>query len=110
MWSLKEKKLRKYVFFYCNRNSQGFEEKEKEEKKEVMETVSETEQNSKSSQSCEETLAYTPQAKSGPSFTYESTMRDETHTAGPAACNQVGFKCYSYLERVWHYMAKSLLL
>ncbi|XP_060755038.1 aprataxin and PNK-like factor isoform X2 [Neoarius graeffei] len=67
-------------------NSQGFEEKEKE----VMGTVSETDQNSKSSRSCEETLAYTPQAKSTPSFTYESTMRDETHTAGPAACNQVG--------------------
>ncbi|MCJ8748114.1 hypothetical protein PDJAM_G00161240 [Pangasius djambal] len=68
------------------RNSQGFQEEEEE----VMETASETEQNSKSSRSCEETLAYTPQAKNSPSFTYKSKTRDEAHTADPAACNQVG--------------------
>ncbi|KAF4075342.1 hypothetical protein AMELA_G00233440 [Ameiurus melas] len=68
------------------RNSQGFEEEE-EADDEVMEIemVSETEQNSKSSRSCEETLAYTPQAKNSPSFAYESTTR-----ANPAACKQVG--------------------
>lgn len=79
--------------FFCNRNSQGFEEEEEEEKVEeekVVEMVSETEQNSKSSRSCEETLAYTPQAKSTPSFTYESPPRDETHKADRGACNQVG--------------------
>ncbi|KAI5089875.1 aprataxin and PNK-like factor isoform X2 [Silurus meridionalis] len=69
-------------------NSQGFEEEEKEHVEVVMETVSETEQNLGSSRSCEETLAYTPQAKN--SFTYESEMRDESHTAGPATFSQVG--------------------
>lgn len=64
---------------------------------EVIETVPETEQNSKSSRSCEETLAYTPQAKSTSSFTYESSVRGETQTADPAASTQVGFKCRSVL-------------
>ncbi|KAK3530041.1 hypothetical protein QTP86_010199 [Hemibagrus guttatus] len=62
------------------RNSQGFEEEE-------MEVVSETEQNSKSSRSCEETLAYSPQAKNCPAFIYESTTRDKPHSA---PCKQVG--------------------
>ncbi|KAG7315994.1 hypothetical protein KOW79_020860 [Hemibagrus wyckioides] len=61
------------------RNSQGFEEEE-------MEAVSETEQNSKSSRSCEETLAYTPQAKNCPAFSYETTSRDEPQSA---ECEQV---------------------
>ncbi|XP_060716721.1 aprataxin and PNK-like factor [Tachysurus vachellii] len=65
------------------RNSQGFEEEE-------TEMESETEQNSKSSRSCEETLAYTPQTKHCPSFTYEAAARDEPHTADTAACDQVG--------------------
>lgn len=52
-----------------------------------MEVVSETEQNSKSSRSCEETLAYTPQAKNCPAFTYETTTRDEPQSA---ECEQVG--------------------
>ncbi|GAA6071588.1 aprataxin and PNK-like factor, partial [Tachysurus ichikawai] len=74
------------------RNSQGFEEEE-------TEIESETEQNSKSSRSCEETLAYTPQAKHCPSFTYEATARDEPHTADSAACDQVGFKRCSRATR-----------
>lgn len=67
------------------RNSQGFEEEEADDEVMEIEMVSETEQNSKSSRSCEETLAYTPQAKNSPSFVYESTTR-----ANPAACKQVG--------------------
>ncbi|KAF5894818.1 aprataxin and PNK-like factor isoform X1, partial [Clarias magur] len=62
------------------RNSQGFEERKEEE----------TELNWKPPRSCEETLAYTPQAQSSPSFTYEPRTRDETHTAGSAACSQAG--------------------
>ncbi|XP_017312701.2 aprataxin and PNK-like factor isoform X1 [Ictalurus punctatus] len=67
------------------RNSQGFEEEEADDEVMEIEMVSETEQNSKSSRSCEETLAYTPQAKDSPSFVYESTTR-----ADPAASKQVG--------------------
>ncbi|XP_053332486.1 aprataxin and PNK-like factor [Clarias gariepinus] len=64
------------------RNSQGFEEAKEEEET--------TELNSKPPRSCEETLAYTPQAESSPSFTYESKTGAETHTAGPAVCSQAG--------------------
>ncbi|TSK18017.1 Aprataxin and PNK-like factor [Bagarius yarrelli] len=63
------------------RNSQGFEEMEEEE--------TEKEQISKSSRSCEETLAYTPCAKNGPSFTFE------TGVANPAACHKVGGDSHS---------------
>lgn len=58
----------------------------------MTETVSETEQNSRSSRSCEETLAYTPQAKNTTSFTYESAVRDEAHAEDPAAWKQVEFQ------------------